>query len=372
MGNQCTAPKVKESEFEVGTLVSPRKSEEAPAEDVEAPTEEKATFEQKLENALKLPLPFVDGQYTFKPEATENLKVIAELLKQEEAANICLRVFDYTGKGLNLNKEKLVGLSLERARAIREALTTEGCTNKIAAMGMGAAEQGARCLLEICSKEEVETLEKEVGLMVEGAKEGETPPHMELTFSMDKQLVLRQGEGLAKPDMYTVARAWFGEPGSEWQSSKKKGISCGGGKKCGVDVTPEVKKLLENGDDVRCDAALFGESVKRLAPGAKTLTLDFMEKEDNKITFYAQPLGTIFEKNKMPLTVSGFAPKSIGMAQGVKKGWSVKAVNDQDISGMSFADAITAIKEVQAKLPPLTGKPAAKESKEAPAPPEKK
>lgn len=346
MGNACCcqAEEVKETQFDGEPVV---------VGDA-LPKEEDFTFDQKLERALRLPLPFFDGTTTMKPEGLASSKEIAALLSDKEGSGICLRILCFTGEGLNLSKEQLTRVSLDRARAIREALRVEGCDNKIAAKGMGSIEQkGAHCLLEICTANEVDTIEAEVSVMLQSSPGGAQPASMELSFSNFKQVVINDREALQKPyDKDVILRAWFGELGSEWSPAKKKGGGCcGGGKPLGTDVTPEVKQLLEKGEEVRADAKLFGKRAEKLAPGAKALTLELAEKEDCTFTFFSQPIGISFVEDKTPLVVSSFTKGSVAMAEGVKTGWTLKAVNGKDVSVMPYNEAFESVKEVQSTLP---------------------
>jgi len=369
MGNKCSAQGVKETQLDLEVVKSPRKDGTAVEAKEEVHEDENLSFDEKLQKVLKLPLPFVDGQSTIKPEGLANCKEIAALLQQKEA--VCLRILDFTGQGLNLSKQQLEGLSLDRARAIREALKEEGCKNKIAARGMGSVDgKGAHCLLEVCTAAEADAIEASLAVMLQSSEAGLQPASAELVFSMNKQVVIMEGEQLLKPyNKDAILRAWFGEPGSEWQPGRKKGGGCfGGSKKAGVDVTLEVKELLEKGGEIRADAKLFSNAAKQLAPGAKALLLEVDQKEERTITFYTQPLGINFFMKKSPLVVKSFPKDSLAMSLGVRTGWALQAVNGKDLSTLTYDEAIASAKETQSTLPgrdalPLQGSEGAAKEK---------
>merc|ERR1712061_260826 len=167
----------------------------------------------------------------------------------------------------------------------------------------------------------------------------------------NKQVIIMEGEQLLKPyNKDAILRAWFGEPGSEWQPGRKKGGGCfGGSKKAGVDVTLEVKELLEKGGEIRADAKLFSNAAKQLAPGAKALLLEVDQK-------------------KSPLVVKSFPKDSLAMSLGVRTGWALQAVNGKDLSTLTYDEAIASAKETQSTLPgrdalPLQGSEGAAKEK---------
>merc|ERR1712187_406307 len=164
-------------------------------------------------------------------------------------------------------------------------------------------------------------------------------------------------------------RAWFGEPGSEWQAGRKKGGGCfGGSKKAGVDVTLEVKELLDKGGEIRVDAKLFSYTAKQLAPGFQALLLEVDQKEERTITFYTQPLGINFFQKQTPLVVKSFPKDSLAMSLGVRTGWGLKAVNGKDLSSLTYDEAIASAKETKSTFPgrdalPLQGSEGAAKEK---------
>lgn len=82
-------------------------------------------------------------------------------------------------------------LSLARTRVVREALEKEGVANKIAAKGMGCADdKGPRCELAVCEPEEVAAIEAEVAAMEAKAKEAEEPvPKLKIVFKKGEERV---------------------------------------------------------------------------------------------------------------------------------------------------------------------------------------
>mmetsp|Transcript_78263 Transcript_78263/g.162549 ORF Transcript_78263/g.162549 Transcript_78263/m.162549 type:complete len:402 (-) Transcript_78263:110-1315(-) len=142
--------------------------------------------EYRLFRVLMLELPFhgVDlksfdpdkDTCELKSKALEHLDKIAGVLK--DMPDVAIRVFGYTGQPPHSN---CVKLSLARTRKVREALQERGVHNKIAAKGMGLADDhGPRCELAPCTVEEVERIEQEV-LEAENPKEP-TGPLLKLVF----------------------------------------------------------------------------------------------------------------------------------------------------------------------------------------------
>jgi len=121
------------------------------------------SFDFRLAKVLKLDLDFepVDLQKfnldtcEFRPQALENLKKIADVLR--ESPSTCVRVFGYTGPP---NHEGCVRLSLARTHRVRDALFEHGCTNRIVTKGCGYADdRGPRCELAVCKPEEADAIE---------------------------------------------------------------------------------------------------------------------------------------------------------------------------------------------------------------------
>merc|ERR1712151_322519 len=71
----------------------------------------------------------------------------------------------------------------------------------------------------------------------------------------------------------------------------------------------------------------------------------------SRITFYSQPIGMHFIKGSQPLRVNGFAEYSQAKAKGVQEGWILKTVESEDMTNVSYDDAIEQMKMFVANLP---------------------
>merc|ERR1712139_234110 len=77
----------------------------------------------------------------------DNLGEIASVLKKFRDVEFKVLVVGYTGEPpKNLTKEDCVEMSLRRTQTVKEFLGNAGCTNEMAAKGMGYVDdKGARC-----------------------------------------------------------------------------------------------------------------------------------------------------------------------------------------------------------------------------------
>jgi len=89
-------------------------------------------------------------------EGKKNADEIAAVLK--ESPQTCIKILGFTGK--TAKQKQAVALSLARARAVRDALSAAGCSNTMAARGVGFADDlGNRCELSVCSGAEAADIE---------------------------------------------------------------------------------------------------------------------------------------------------------------------------------------------------------------------
>lgn len=110
-----------------------------------------------------------------RKEATELARVLAAKLKDNPDRAMIIngyasRVSRGTGK---TSQDEVLVIGLRRAWHIREQLKREGCPNLIGCKGVGWVDDGAgRCMLRLCSPDEVDQAEEEVALGHWGGTKG--------------------------------------------------------------------------------------------------------------------------------------------------------------------------------------------------------
>jgi hypothetical protein len=345
MGNVCLKPE------------TPASSEEVPV----------ASFEEKLQKAFgAVATPFQEGTSVLKEEAKANCKEIAALLKKRLDVSVKILGFPEAQAADGLEWQARLRLSHDRSVALKEALKAEGCQNRIVAKGEREARvEGLQAALEIFAADaDVKNTEDEAA-EIEKIIKG-----MTFTFAYDKlatTVVVKEGEVLDKPyEKHQVLRAWYGDESCAWTKTMKSGGCCTTGKPRGLDVTPEVKTLLEKKALVKAEAATFGKAAQGLAKGPKVLMIEIGEAASTSITFYTQPVGMHFAQASQPLRVQGFAENSKAKSKGVLEGWLVTEIDGSDATGLKHEEAFELVKTLASKLPTEETQP------EAPQPDETK
>jgi hypothetical protein len=235
--------------------------------------------------------------------------------------------------------------------ALKEALKEEGCQNLIVAKGEREARaEGLQATFEISAADaDVKNTEDEAA-EIENIIKG-----MTFTFAYDKlatTIVVKEGEVLDKPyEKNQVLRAWYGDESCAWRKTMKSGGCCTPQKPRGLDVSPEVKTLLEEKAPVKAEAATFGKAAQGLAKGPKVLMIEIGEAVSTSITFYTQPVGMHFAKASQPLKVLGFAENSKAKAKGVQEGWLVTEIDGSDAASLKHDEAFELVKTLASKLP---------------------
>jgi hypothetical protein len=226
----------------------------------------------------------------------------------------------------------------------------------MAAKGMGAVSGlDSFVCLQLSTESEVTELSKEAATLESEIEEGEKPGTITLAFAEKKTVALKDGDVLSAGTLGPITRAWYGEPGSEWRKgrlSKTAAIDFfGPAKVTGIDVSEEVMRLVALGEEVTAGSIRFKEKNKLDVNSSKVLVLETSAEHISTCRFWSKPLGIKFEKGKCPLVVVGFTAEALAAAEQIKIGWTLKSVNEQDLTGISYKDALNHLKEAQSILP---------------------